>query len=43
LNTALLYMFVEFITVQYIISRIIVAVIVGIGFNFITHKYYIFK
>ncbi len=43
LNIRLLYLFVDSFGVQYIISKVIVAVLVGIGFNFITHKYYIFK
>ncbi len=43
LNISGLYLFVEYIGLQYIISKVIVAVIVGIGFNFLTHKYYIFK
>ncbi len=43
LNISLLYLFVDSFGVQYIISKVIVAVLVGIGFNFITHKYYIFK
>ncbi len=43
LNIAGLYLLVEYTKLQYIISKIIVAVTVGIGFNFLTHKYYIFK
>ncbi|RLD50287.1 MAG: hypothetical protein DRI94_08990 [Bacteroidetes bacterium] len=43
LNISGLYLLVEYIGLQYIISKVIVAVIVGIGFNFLTHKYYIFK
>jgi putative flippase GtrA len=43
LNTAGLYLLVEFFNCRYIISKIIVAIIVGIGFNFLTHKYFVFK
>ncbi len=43
LNISGLYLLVEYTGLQYIISKVIIAVIVGIGFNFLTHKYYIFK
>ncbi len=43
LNISGLYLFVEYFGIEYIISKIIVAITVGIGFNFLTHKYYIFK
>ncbi|MCF6183065.1 MAG: GtrA family protein [Bacteroidales bacterium] len=43
LNIAGLFLLVEYAEIQYIVSKVIVAVIVGIGFNFLTHKYYIFK
>lgn len=43
LNTVLLYLFVDFLNIQYIISRIIVAGLVSVTFNFFTHKYFIFK
>lgn len=43
LNTTALYLAVEYLGLQYIISKIIVAIIVGIGFNFLMQKYYIFK
>ena len=43
LNISGLYLLVEYTGLQYIISKVIVAVIVGIGFNFLTHKYYIFR
>ncbi len=43
LNVAGMYLFVDLIEIQYIYSKIIVAVMVGVGFNFVTHKYYIFR
>lgn len=43
LNVTGLYIFVDFIGYQYILSKIIVAVVIGIGFNFIMHKYFIFR
>ena len=43
LNVAGMYLFVDYIGIQYIYSKIIVATMVGVGFNFVTHKYYIFR
>ncbi|MBU2552942.1 MAG: GtrA family protein [Bacteroidetes bacterium] len=43
LNTGGLYLMVELSGYQYIISKIIVSVMVGVGFNYLMHKYYIFK
>jgi putative flippase GtrA len=43
LNTAGLYLVVEYIGIQYIISKIIVSIVVGIGFNFLMYKYFVFK
>ncbi|MCF6364858.1 MAG: GtrA family protein [Bacteroidales bacterium] len=43
LNTYGLYLFVEYLNFHYIISKVIVAVIIGIGFNFFMNKYFIFK
>ena len=43
LNIGLLYLMVDIMQVQYIVSRIAVAVVVGIGLNFVAHKYYIFR
>lgn len=43
LNTIGLYLVVEFIGVQYIISKIIVALVVGVVFNFLMHKNFTFK
>ncbi len=43
LNTYGLYLFVEYLDFHYIVSKVIVAIIVGIGFNFFMHKYFIFK
>ncbi len=43
LNTVFLYLFVDILQIQYILSKVAVAVLVSVGFNFFTHKYYIFK
>lgn len=43
LNTGGLYLMVELSGYQYIISKIIISVLVGVGFNYLMHKYYIFK
>ncbi len=43
LNTAGLYLIVETTHLNEIISKIIVAIIVGVGFNFLMYKYFIFK
>jgi len=43
LNTGFLYLMVDLFGYQYIVSKVIVSVLVGIGFNFLMHKYYIFK
>ena len=43
LNTYGLYLIVEYLGYQYIISKVIIALIVGIGFNFLMQKYFIFK
>lgn len=43
LNTTLLFICVEFLEIQYVLSRVIVAVLISISFNFFSHKYYIFK
>jgi len=43
LNTGGLYLLVELSELAYIYSKIIVATLVGVGFNFFMHKYYIFK
>ena len=42
-NVLGLYILVEFVELQYIISKIIVTITVGIGFNFLMQKYYIFR
>jgi len=42
LNSAGLYIMVEYASVQYIISKIIVSALVGIGFNFLMHKHFVF-
>ncbi len=43
LNTIGLYILVEYSDIQYIFAKIIVSILIGIGFNFFTHKYYIFN
>jgi putative flippase GtrA len=43
LNTLGLYLIVELSNIPYSISKIIIAVAVGIGFNYFTHKHYIFR
>jgi len=43
LNTMGLYLIVEYLGIQYIISKIIIAIIVGVGFNFFMHRNFTFK
>lgn len=43
LNLLGLFLLVEYLGLQYIISKIIVAIIIGIGFNFFMNKYFIFR
>ncbi|KAF5032079.1 GtrA-like protein [anaerobic digester metagenome] len=43
LNTIGLYLQVEYLHLHYILSKIIVAVLIGVGFNFFTHRYFIFN
>ncbi len=43
LNTFFLFVFVDYFHIQYIVSRVIVAVSVGMLFNYFTHKYFIFR
>ncbi len=43
LNVGLLYIIVEWIDIQYVIAKIIVAIVVGLGYNYTLQKYYIFK
>jgi len=43
LNTTGLYLIVENTQINEIISKIIVAVVVGLGFNFLMNKFYVFK
>lgn len=43
LNTLGLYLIVELSALPYIYAKVIVATLVGVGFNFFMHKYYIFK
>ncbi len=43
LNTAGLYFAVEFVGIQSIIAKVAVSIIVGIGFNFLMSKHFVFK
>ena len=43
LNTSGLYLLVENTNINEIISKIIVSVIVGLGFNFLMNKFFVFK
>lgn len=43
LNTLLVYLLTEFMYSHYMVSRLISAVLVSIGFNFPIHKLYVFK
>ncbi|UBM63430.1 GtrA family protein [Candidatus Sulfidibacterium hydrothermale] len=43
LNTAGLYFIVTVFGFQYIIGKVTVSVIVGIGFNFFMHKHFVFR
>jgi len=42
LNTSGLYLLTYFLNIKYIISKIIVSLIVGIGFNYVLQKKYVF-
>ena len=43
LNVGGVYLMVEDFHFQYIIAKVVVAVIVGIGFNFFLQRYFVFK
>jgi len=43
LNTSGLYIIVEYTNIEQVISKVIVSVTVGIGFNFLTHNLLVFK
>ncbi len=43
LNTAGLYLIVRFWDMEYIVAKVTVSIIVGIGFNFFMHKHFVFK
>ena len=43
LNVGGIYLMVEDFHIQYIIAKVIVAIIVGIGYNFFLQRYYVFK
>ena len=43
LNTTGLYLVVEYTSLEKIVSKILVSASVGIGFNFLMNKFYVFK
>jgi putative flippase GtrA len=43
LNVGGVYLMVEDLHFQYIIAKVIVAIVVGIGFNFFLQRYFVFK
>lgn len=43
LNVGGVFLMVEILHFQYIIAKVIVAIIVGIGFNFFLQRYFVFK
>ncbi len=43
LNTAGLYLIVETSHIDEVIAKVLVAIVVGVGFNFLMYKYFIFK
>ncbi len=43
LNTLGLYLIVEYINIDQVISKVIISVIVGIGFNFLMHSFFVFN
>ena len=43
LNTLGVYLVTEFASINYVISKVIVSLIVGLGWNFTLHKFFVFK
>ncbi len=43
LNTWGLYLMVEHTNLEHVIAKVIVAIVVGIGFNYVLYKYFVFK
>ena len=43
LNTLGVYLVTEGLEINYVYSKMIVSLLVGIGFNFVLHKYFVFK
>lgn len=43
LNTLSVYALTEMLELQYLISKIIAALIIGVAFNYPLHRYYVFK
>lgn len=43
LNTLGVYLLTEFISLNYIISKVIIAVLIAVSYNFLLQKYFVFK
>jgi len=43
LNVGGVFLMVETLHFQYIVAKVVVAIIVGIGFNFFLQRYFVFK
>ena len=43
LNTLGLFLLVEYTNIDQLISKVIISIIVGIGFNFLMHNFFVFK
>ena len=43
LNTAGVYLLTEYLGIHYAYSKVVVALCIGIGFNFVLHKYFVFR
>ncbi len=43
LNTIGLFLIVKYINIDQVISKVIISVIVGIGFNFLMHNFFVFN
>ncbi|MCB1200248.1 MAG: GtrA family protein [Leptospiraceae bacterium] len=42
LNTGLVFLLAEYLFFQYIMAKIVASVLVGVGFNFTMHRYFVF-
>ncbi len=43
LNVGGLYFFVDILNIQYVLSKVIISTLVGLGFNYLMQKYFIFR